>query len=329
MPLALKSSGGGSVTLDTPVTASTFTLTVPALTATVITDSSGVLNIGSGQLYKDASGNFGVGTSSLTYRVTVGGYGQETAALTDAGNKGASIYLRADAVGVGSGGAVLFGTTFGNATPFAAIKALIADGGSNTRGDLAFSTRNATTDTALTERMRIDSGGTLLLGQTTNPATGTMVLKVPTGTGNGINAQITNNTGTSYPFSNYNATGTYVGGISCTSSATAFPTSSDYRLKQNITPMTGALDRISALKPVTYQWKIDETDSEGFIAHQLQEVIPQSVFGKKDEVNEDGSIKPQSVDYSKIVVHLVAAIQELKTDLDAAKAEIAALKGNA
>jgi hypothetical protein len=329
MSLALKSSGGGSVTIQEPTTASDYTLTLPALTATVITDSSGVLNIGSGQLYKDASGNFGVGTSSLSYRVTVGGYGQETAALTDAGNKGGSIYLRADAVGVGSGGAVLFGTTFGNATPFAAIKALIADGGTNTRGDLAFATRNATTDTALTERMRIDSGGTLLLGQTTNPATSSMVLKVPTGTGNGINAQITNNTGTSYPFSNYNASGTYVGGISCTSSATAFPTSSDYRLKQNVIPMTDALNRISALKPVTYQWKIDDTDGEGFIAHELKEVIPHSVFGEKDAVDANGNMQPQSVDYSKIVVHLVAAIQELKADLDAAKAEIAALKGNA
>jgi hypothetical protein len=106
-----------------------------------------------------SDGKVGIGTNSPSYQVTVGGYGQDTAALTDAGNTGGSIYLRSDAVGVGSGGAVLFGTTFGNGTPFAAIKALIADGGTNTRGDLAFSTRNATTDTALTERMRIDSSG--------------------------------------------------------------------------------------------------------------------------------------------------------------------------
>jgi hypothetical protein len=169
------------------------------------------------------------------------------------------------------------------------------------------------------ERARIDSSGTLLVGQTTNPATATMVLKVPTGSGNGINAQITSNTGTSYPFSNYNASSTYVGGISCTSSATAFPTSSDYRLKQNVTPMSGALDRISALKPVTYQWKIDDTDGEGFIAHELQEFIPQAVFGEKDAVDENGKMHPQSVDYSKIVVHLVAAIQELKAEIDALK----------
>jgi hypothetical protein len=95
-------------------------------------------------------------------QVIVQSFGQETAALTDAGNKGGSIYLRASAVGVGTGGAVLFGTTFGNGTPFAAIKGLVQDGANNTRGHLAFSTRNATTDTALTERLRIESGGAIL-----------------------------------------------------------------------------------------------------------------------------------------------------------------------
>jgi len=64
MSVKLNSSGGGSVTLQEPTTASNFTLTLPAQTANVITDSSGVLNIGSGQIYKDASGNVGIGTSS-------------------------------------------------------------------------------------------------------------------------------------------------------------------------------------------------------------------------------------------------------------------------
>jgi hypothetical protein len=196
-------------------------------------------------------------------------------------------------------------------------------------GDVIFGTAgsNAIFKTSSTERARIDSSGTFFLGQTTNPATGSMVLKVPTSAGNGINAQITSNTGTSYPFSNYNASGTYVGGISCTSSATAFPTSSDYRLKQNVTPMSGALDRISALKPVTYQWKIDDTDGEGFIAHELQEFIPQAVFGEKDAVDENGKMHPQSVDYSKIVVHLVAAVQELSAKNDALEARLAILEG--
>jgi hypothetical protein len=324
MALKLKSSGGGSVTLDTPVTASDFTLTVPALTATVATTTgtltnptingftgdTSVINIGSGQLYKDTSGNIGIGTTSPSSKITISG-GSSTYAHLNGGNSDTVPFL-----------ASVNDTNYATAT----YGWLWYNNATNGNLDL-YRRAGSTTNAQVITFDR--SSGTLLVGQTTNPATGTMVLKVPTGTGNGINAQITNNTGTSYPFSNYNASSTYVGGISCTSSATAFPTSSDYRLKQNVTPMAGALDRISALKPVTYQWKIDNTDGEGFIAHELQEFIPQAVFGEKDAVDENDKIHPQSVDYSKIVVHLVAAIQELKAELDAAKAEIATLKGAA
>ena len=113
-------------------------------------------------------GNVGIGTSSPLYQATVLGLGQNTAALTDAGNKGGSLYLQATGVTSGSGGAVLFGTTFGNQTPFAAIKGLVIDGSTNTIGELAFSTRNAIADTALTERLRINSSGNVGIG-TSNP----------------------------------------------------------------------------------------------------------------------------------------------------------------
>ena len=108
-----------------------------------------------------------------------------------------------------------------------------------------------------------------------------------------------------------------VGNILTSGSATSYNTSSDYRLKENVQPMTGGLATISALKPVNYDWIIDKTAGEGFIAHELQAVIPAAVTGEKDAVNEDGSIKPQGVDFSKIVPHLVVAIQELTTRLAA------------
>jgi hypothetical protein len=122
----------------------------------------------------------------------------------------------------------------------------------------------------------------------------------------------------------YNPNG-LVGRIETTGSATAFTTSSDYRLKENITPMTGALSKVALLKPVTYKWKVDGSDSQGFIAHELAEVCPQAVSGEKDAVNEDGSINPQGIDTSFLVATLTAAIQELKALVDTQASTITTL----
>jgi len=113
---------------------------------------------------------------------------------------------------------------------------------------------------------------------------------------------------------------TIVGSVAVTTTTTAYNTSSDYRLKYNVVPIVNGLATISALKPSSYKWLANDSNGEGFIAHELQQIIPLAVSGEKDAVNEDGSIKAQGVDYSKIVVHLVAAIQELS-------AKVAALEG--
>jgi hypothetical protein len=120
-------------------------------------------------------------------------------------------------------------------------------------------------------------------------------------------------------FTNNNSTS--VGGISTNGTTTSYNTSSDYRLKENVVPMANGLAIISALKPVTYDWISDKSMGEGFIAHELQEIIPHAVTGEKNAVNENNSIKPQGVDYSKIVVYLVAAIQELTVRLAALEAK--------
>ena len=101
---------------------------------------------------------------------------------------------------------------------------------------------------------------------------------------------------------------------------------SDYRLKHAIAPMTGALEKVALLKPCTFKWKRNDVESQGFIAHELQEVVPQCVSGEKDAVNGDGSISPQGVDPRYLVATLTAAIQELKTLVDVQAARIAALE---
>ena len=124
-----------------------------------------------------------------------------------------------------------------------------------------------------------------------------------------------------------NAAGSYVGAIYINSTSTQFATSSDYRLKENIAPMVGALDKVNRLKPCTYSWKSNGTTGQGFIAHELQEVCPDAVYGEKDAINEDGSVKPQQIDTSFLVATLTAAIQELNAKVEAQALEIATLKG--
>lgn len=123
-----------------------------------------------------------------------------------------------------------------------------------------------------------------------------------------------------------------------------YATSSDYRLKENVQPISGALNKVMRLNPVTFKWKSDGSDGQGFIAHELQAEIPQAVSGKKDDacleevvieqavLDGDGNIvkaavtkmvetpKYQGVDASHVVATLVAAIKELKSEFDAYKA---------
>ena len=185
-----------------------------------------------------------------------------------------------------------------------------------------------------TERARITSDGNLWINQTTpidtsNPERFGLRYTYPQ-TGMAMNNGST--TGTyAILFTNPNG---IVGSIQTSASSTSYVTSSDYRLKENVAPMTSALATVSALKPVTYTWKADGSQGQGFIAHELQAIVPEAVTGEKDAVetytDEDGNeqtrIKPQGIDTSFLVATLTAAIQELKAELDTTKARLAALE---
>jgi hypothetical protein len=166
------------------------------------------------------------------------------------------------------------------------------------------------------ERARIDSSGNLLVGTTSNTYVSRSVLSAPS-TNNVLELIQGASSGYSVIFTN---TAGSVGSIQTTSVATLYVTSSDYRLKENIVPMTGALAKVAQLKPVTYKWKSNGSDGQGFIAHELAEVVPDCVSGEKDAVDKDGKPKYQGVDTSFLVATLVSAIQELKAEFDAYKA---------
>jgi hypothetical protein len=133
--------------------------------------------------------------------------------------------------------------------------------------------------------------------------------------------------GTAYALRTYSTTAAaVVGSITFTSSATAYNTSSDYRLKNTIAPMTGALAKVALLKPCTYKWNFDGSDGQGFIAHELAEVCPDAVTGTKDAVDEEGKPQYQGIDTSFLVATLTAAIQEQQAIIQTLTARVAALE---
>jgi hypothetical protein len=125
------------------------------------------------------------------------------------------------------------------------------------------------------------------------------------------NSRPSGGTSTQNFLANYH-NGTYIGGINTSTTATSFPTSSDYRLKENIAPIIEAIARLQALKPCEFNFKSEPKQRiTGFLAHEVQEVLPNAVDGEKDAVNPDGSIKTQCLDHSKLVPLLTAALQEV------------------
>ena len=121
-----------------------------------------------------------------------------------------------------------------------------------------------------------------------------------------------------YFFQDFVCGTTEVGYIRSSNGTTLNYTSiSDYRLKTNVQPMTKALETISKLNPCTYNWVKDNSEGQGFIAHELQAVVPDCVTGEKDAVDAEGKPQYQGVDTSFLVATLTAAIQELNTKFDA------------
>jgi len=223
----------------------------------------------------------------------------------------------------------------------AALPAITTTGDTNTgiffpaADTIAFSDGGA-------EVMRLDSSGFLLYNTTS-----TTVASASTANTGGINFRTSGAAGngvidiartSDFPLNlnrlsttggivNLIYNGASIGTISTNGTNAAYNTSSDYRLKENIAPMTGALAKVAQLNPVTYKWKKDQSDGEGFIAHELAEVMPHAVTGAKDAVDKDGNPEHQGVDVSFLVATLTAAIQELKAELDAVKTELATLRG--
>ena len=150
--------------------------------------------------------------------------------------------------------------------------------------------------------------------------------------------EINNNTGGGTEFMAFRTEGTKIGSITQNgASNTAFNTSSDYRLKENIALISDGISRLKQLKPSRFSWIVDDTNTlqDGFIAHEVSPVIPEAVLGEKDAVftedtnvgnDKKGVIKPQALDYSKLTPLLTAALQEAIAKIEVLETKVAALE---
>jgi len=175
-------------------------------------------------------------------------------------------------------------------------------------------------------RMRIDDSAntTFINPFSATVANGAFVYIGASGTVN-TGATIT----TSKPAMGFRNPNGEVGQIVTSGSSTSFVTSSDYRLKENVIDLTGAADRVQQLGPKRFNFIADaNTTVDGFLAHEVADIVPEAIVGEKDAVDEDGNIKPQSIDQSKLVPLLTAALQEALTKIDALETRIVALETN-
>jgi hypothetical protein len=255
----------------------------------------------------DSSGNVGIGTSSPATRLEVSSASPilrvtDTATAVVGGTYGTLEWKSSDPSMPASGIAGKI-DVYDDSAAF------------GDRGAMRFYTNNST---SLAERARIDSSGNWLVGTTSAlSGTATGIFRGVAGASGSLQCEV-NSTSTHFQIQFVNPNG-LVGVISTIGSSTSYNTSSDYRLKENVQPMQNALATVAALKPVTYTWKSNGSAGQGFIAHELQEVVPDCVTGEKDAVDKDGKPQYQGVDTSFLVATLVAAIQELKAEVDALK----------
>ena len=183
------------------------------------------------------------------------------------------------------------------------------------------------------ERARFSSGGFFLVGTTTTNSFGVEIGQAKGVQCSAISAgsigysTVASGNHTYFGAKFHNSGGNVVGSITVSNSDTAYGTSSDYRLKENVIALEDGLNRLNQLKPVKFNWKESGKESEGFIAHEVQEVFSDAVTGEKDAVNGEGIIQGQEMDYGRITPLLVKAIQEQQTIIEDLKTRIETLEG--
>jgi len=339
-------SASGSVTLSPENVAGTTTITLPSSTATLATNenftSTGIDdNATSTAITIDSSENVGIGVTPESWQSTRKALqvGDSTAVWGDIyKNSWFSNNVYRNTSGTES---------YINSSPAQQVYM-------NNGGIMYFQTASSgTADNAITwtTAMTINNSGNVYINS--SGIGGAKFVAEADSTTENPAAIHNTRTGTSSEYSVLlYRNSSLVGSIQTTNTATSYNTSSDYRLKENVVPMTGSIDRVKALKPSRFNFITDpDTTVDGFLAHEAQEVVPEAISGEKDAMMmEEYEVTPavkdendnivteavmgtrevpdmQGIDQAKLVPLLVGAIQEQQTLIESLQADIAILKG--
>ena len=301
--LTPNASGTGVFTIASPNSNTDRTLNLP--------DKAGTVNVGEGiddnatstAVTIDSSGNVGIGTASPNYLAKLDVQGGRT--YLDAGSELSLRFLNSGTAGG------FIGTSAANTLNFY-----------NGSG---------------TERMRIDSSGNLhsggyLSGGSTN---GWVIRPILSSSSSAAGIETVTSAVGRYAMAfrvnatSGNSSGSIVGSIYAGSSSTSFNTSSDYRLKENVVDLDNATDRLKQIPVHRFNFIADpDTTVDGFIAHEVQDVVPEAITGTKDAVDDEGNPEYQGIDQSKLVPLLTAALQEAVTKIEDLESRLSAVEAN-
>jgi hypothetical protein len=259
----------------------------------------------------DSSGRFGIGTSSIS------SFAKLQVAGTAGAQTGASqaLYITSPSTTANEGVGIRMSAASGSHEAVGIIG--MVNNASGNAGSMTFHTYDG--GATIPERVRINNGGDLFIGSAgVNPsASQTGFAYRGAAGGNGFIATGVGGTNALTHHAFYNPNGV-VGQIYSINSGTVFATSSDYRLKENVVALLGATERLKQLKPSRFNFIADGNITvDGFLAHEVADVVPEAIVGTKDAVDADGNPDYQGIDQSKLVPLLVATIQELEARLTA------------
>jgi hypothetical protein len=243
----------------------------------------------------DSSGSVGIGTTSPALKLHVDDSGSQIIRFSRTGTGAGSLDVDS------SGNAVLNSHTTGKSVVF---------------------------HTQTNERMRVESSGAVLINRTSKSDSEKLSVKYsPTNQGVIIDtdAAFTGNSNLMV----FKANNTVGGSITFTNNgtSTAYVGSSDYRLKENVVDLVGAITRVKQLSPKRFNFIADaNTTVDGFLAHEAQTVVPEAVTGTHNEVDDDNNPVYQGIDQSKLVPLLTAALQEAIAKIETLETKVAALE---